>query len=753
MSFLYLFFKAIFSRNFGIIKKLIELGVDPDVKCHGTPSLHLLIFTSALPNCDASWLTTYGTLLNKSDSTSRDDQGSTILHLIAEFDASECFELTLQSIGKEDFVSLCELKDRLGMKPIHKAVFGETNRCLSLLLSLGVNVNSPTVTGETPLHLAAIAKNSHAWSLLIGAGANPSAKNRHDRTPLDICNSHVPAWDPTCSNGSSSDSFIDKKPQTALLSHPLCMKHSTCPPSEVDEPVAPPENAKRLSVIIDNNYGILRASSTLQNLMWLDSTAATISDVLRVHDWSYIRKLQYACSQIGRNEEKSDGISHLDGDTAVSNQSFAASLHGAGAVCNAVDLLMNGSVKNAFCAVRPPGHHAGFRGVVPGPEGGPDSHGFCLLNNVSIGAAYALNVHREKIKRVAIIDFDVHHGNGTEETIRYLRPQVEKTEVLNTSCFGTFHQPVYKPWLDENDASNVMFVSVHGFGAREKGLEHLLPRAAFYPGTGATVIPDDSLFTVKHAVRSADKALATGSNAIGNVEEEKVDNGDEDRDEDGDDNDDNGDNDDNDDADEDGDDESYDGYNGDNDSEDENIQVRRADPFQNVTSLKEIYESQTLFDSDNITVAPPLVLDIGVELPSEDADDGGLSYRYQWRNYFREVVFPRLLKFSPDLIIISAGFDGHKKDTINAGYLSLLEEDFEWITSRLVQIANSTCEGRVISALEGGYQINGEFYSSFARSVKAHIGALIEAGRFTEAFDYKKEDIDRDWEIKVMIIF
>jgi acetoin utilization deacetylase AcuC-like enzyme len=224
------------------------------------------------------------------------------------------------------------------------------------------------------------------------------------------------------------------------------MKHSTCPPSEVDAPNAPPENAKRLSVIIDNTSGILRASNLQKKLTWLDSTAATISDVLRVHDWSYIRKLQYACSQIGRNEERSDGISHLDGDTAVSNLSFAASLHGAGAVCNAVDLVVNGSVTNAFAAVRPPGHHAGPRGVVPGPEGGPDSHGFCLLNNVSIGAAYALNVHRDKIKRVAIVDFDVHHGNGTEETITWLLPGVEKSEVVTSGYFGVLEMPRYKPW-------------------------------------------------------------------------------------------------------------------------------------------------------------------------------------------------------------------------------------------------------------------------------------------------------------------
>ena len=67
-------------------------------------------------------------------------------------------------------------------------------------------------------------------------------------------------------------------------------------------------------------------------------------------------------------------------------------------------------------------------GLTKGEEGGPDSHGFCFLNNISIGAAYAMNKYRESIRRVAIVDFDVHHGNGTEETVRWLKPGVDTEE-------------------------------------------------------------------------------------------------------------------------------------------------------------------------------------------------------------------------------------------------------------------------------------------------------------------------------------
>ena len=95
---------------------------------------------------------------------------------------------------------------------------------------------------------------------------------------------------------------------------------------------------------------MLRASNLQSQLKWQISTPATISDVLRVHDWSYIRKIQYACSQINTNAENNTGISHLDGDTAVSNQSFIASLHGAGAVCNAVHLVVNGTTRT-LCVI------------------------------------------------------------------------------------------------------------------------------------------------------------------------------------------------------------------------------------------------------------------------------------------------------------------------------------------------------------------------------------------------------------------
>jgi acetoin utilization deacetylase AcuC-like enzyme len=108
----------------------------------------------------------------------------------------------------------------------------------------------------------------------------------------------------------------------------------------------------------------------------------------------------------------SEGIGYLDADTTVSMRSFDAARHAAGAPCQAIDLIMKGDVSNAFVPVRPPGHHATEERAM----------GFCLFNNVAVAARYAQQ-HYPEIERVAILDWDVHHGNGTQG-IFYADPSV-----------------------------------------------------------------------------------------------------------------------------------------------------------------------------------------------------------------------------------------------------------------------------------------------------------------------------------------
>ena len=85
----------------------------------------------------------------------------------------------------------------------------------------------------------------------------------------------------------------------------------------------------------------------------------------------------------------------------------------------------------------------------------------------------------------------MHNGNGTAETVRWLQPHIEEENFLSPYNFGSFSHPRYKPWFDEADSKNVLFVSVHGYGPRERGLDHLLPAAAFYPGSGVTSLPEN----------------------------------------------------------------------------------------------------------------------------------------------------------------------------------------------------------------------------------------------------------------------
>jgi acetoin utilization deacetylase AcuC-like enzyme len=126
----------------------------------------------------------------------------------------------------------------------------------------------------------------------------------------------------------------------------------------------------------------------------LEAPLATREQLTRVHDMNYIDSVYCTAP--------ADGIAELDPDTWMNKHSLQAALRAAGAVVLGVDRVMAGTNHAAFCSVRPPGHHAERDRAM----------GFCLFNNVAVGAAHAL--HNHGLKRVAIVDFDVHHGNGTE---------------------------------------------------------------------------------------------------------------------------------------------------------------------------------------------------------------------------------------------------------------------------------------------------------------------------------------------------
>lgn len=161
-----------------------------------------------------------------------------------------------------------------------------------------------------------------------------------------------------------------------------------------------PECPARLQAIEDQ----LISSRIGAYLDYRQAPEADLSDVARVHTGSAIALVREHCPK-GETETAGAASAYypIDGDTSLNAYSWRAALRAAGAAVAATDAVLAGDIDNAFCAIRPPGHHA--RPAEP--------MGFCLFNNIAIAARHAMEVHG--LQRVAIVDFDVHHGNGTEE--------------------------------------------------------------------------------------------------------------------------------------------------------------------------------------------------------------------------------------------------------------------------------------------------------------------------------------------------
>ena len=230
----------------------------------------------------------------------------------------------------------------------------------------------------------------------------------------------------------------------AFISHPDCLLHEMGP--------GHPECPQRLHAIQDQ----LLASRMELALRHHEAPAASRDQLCRVHDPAYVDRI-FQCAP-------RQGYVRLDPDTLMNPHSLAAALRAAGAVILGVDLVMAGNTRQAFCCVRPPGHHAERDRAM----------GFCIFNNVAVGAAHAL--HQYGLQRVAIVDFDVHHGNGTENVF------AAEPRVLFCS---SFQHPFY-PY--SGDPGNARMVSVplpagsNGTVFRRAVSEHWLPRLeAFAP--------------------------------------------------------------------------------------------------------------------------------------------------------------------------------------------------------------------------------------------------------------------------------
>jgi acetoin utilization deacetylase AcuC-like enzyme len=189
---------------------------------------------------------------------------------------------------------------------------------------------------------------------------------------------------------------------TAIFTHPDCKLH--------EMGAWHPESPERLQAIEDQ----LIASRISNLLDYRQAPLADVADIRRVHSAEAVALVH---DNIPPADGEYSGYYPLDADTSINTHSWKAALRAAGAAIAATDAVIDGDLENAFCAIRPPGHHA--RPSEP--------MGFCLFNNVAIAARHALAVRG--LQRVAIVDFDVHHGNGTEEAF------LEEPRVLMVSFF------------------------------------------------------------------------------------------------------------------------------------------------------------------------------------------------------------------------------------------------------------------------------------------------------------------------------
>jgi acetoin utilization deacetylase AcuC-like enzyme len=309
---------------------------------------------------------------------------------------------------------------------------------------------------------------------------------------------------------------------TGLVYHPDYLKHET---GKIH-----PESPSRLSFLLD----YLERKNYYSELVKIEPHNPSLEWVNKIHPLEYIQLIE---------EYSKHAPGNLDMDTVISSETYRVALLAVGGVLAGVDGVMQGRVKNVFCAIRPPGHHAE-------PNRGM---GFCIFNNVAIGARYVQEKYG--LKKVLIVDWDAHHGNGTQKAF-YSDP-------------------------------SVYYFSIHQY--------------PFYPGTG----------------KESDKGSGEGM-----------------------------------------------GY----------------------------------------TLNIPMF-----------AGSGDLEYQ----EVFETILYPAALKFTPDFIFISAGFDGHKNDLLTN--LQLTSNGFKVITQVIKELADKTCQGRIVSVLEGGYNLK-----ALACSVEAHLLALMD---------------------------
>jgi acetoin utilization deacetylase AcuC-like enzyme len=330
-------------------------------------------------------------------------------------------------------------------------------------------INSPNRLGDTPLLWASALCQCSCIKVLVDAGASIGLRNNTSLSPLDVAGRGLQREDISVAPLSDEYRIIarrtlyegDPRYRTLVLSHKDCLGHM--PRSQADW-----ECPERISDVMNAVTDPERFDPDHQEIEFTNDFEKASAEFLgRAHCAEYIKFVSDLARQMKdmkggavpftpqvrkflKTENKSGKPNPCD--TSFSVGSLDAARRAAGAVMTAVDRVLRGRNRNAFCIVRPPGHHAGRKGLLADAS----SHGFCIFNSVAAGALHALESPEHRLSRVAIIDIDVHHGNGTEEIVR------------------TFKSP-----------DRLLFFSIHLYDKENETPTSANNDYEFYPGSGS----------------------------------------------------------------------------------------------------------------------------------------------------------------------------------------------------------------------------------------------------------------------------
>lgn len=472
---------ALLYSHIECIEQLLMLEIDMKVNYQGLSPIHLALSPAAYKKNHSKVIPVIQKLVSADqDILACDRLGHTALHQVSCTGPAELIPLLIQAGIKPD------QKDISGKMAIHLAIEYQQVECVKqILLEGGSDMFFCTDSrGDKPIHVAVRSASWECFNLILSYGSESmlSENNEFEQTPLEVAK-NCGLYDEF--QKAQNGDIVKRAKKTLIVTDEICTKHANFPSTitkkhdKIMHLLTQPENQRRLEVISEKPEGSLLVDE-FQDLVWKNNIRpANIADILRVHEYSYVKKLKDFIEKLSHG-----GLPvRFDIDTKVNRESYDAALVAAGCVIEAVDSVVVGDFQNAFCSVRPPGHHVGPSGAVSSEED-PNltSNGFCLFNNVALGAAYAKYVYSKDIQKIAIVDFDVHHGNGTEAIIKNLVPNKIPFDINLGIVSGALFYDSYKPWFSDTDAQNVLFISSHAYGSDSHG--------KFYPASGTYNSPE-----------------------------------------------------------------------------------------------------------------------------------------------------------------------------------------------------------------------------------------------------------------------